>query len=318
MLLRRLTYCIIALAILTACNKAPDDVISESTMARLMVDLNKAEYYVETHQGEFPDDSTRMALKQSIFARHGVDQELYDHSLEWYGRNMDVYTDVCDRALRQLEDEKKHIAKRMENEPDKPLHNNLRKLQTQSSASNSDTVDVWNGNRSWMLTAGMRQGALRWDIEPAEHQPGDKYMLHARVASNGRGMTATLACDYTDGTTSTITRPMASADWNAITLQTDTTRQLRRIYGYIRFDMQPQTVAIIDSISLMRTPLDRYTYGIIGSQQTIHRRGNHEAATLTPQHAMPDAQQHRDQADDRARAATPRTLRPLHTDKHHR
>ena len=49
----------------------------------------------------------RQVLKQSIFAKHGVDQELYDHSLEWYGHNMDVYTDVCDRAMRQLEDEKK-------------------------------------------------------------------------------------------------------------------------------------------------------------------------------------------------------------------
>ena len=47
----------------------------------IIVDLNKAEYYVQSHSNEFPDDSTRMALKQSIFAKHGVDQELYDHSV---------------------------------------------------------------------------------------------------------------------------------------------------------------------------------------------------------------------------------------------
>lgn len=305
----RATYCILlSLVVLSACNKAPDDVISENKMARLIVDLNKAEYYIESHNGEFPNDSTRMALKQSIFAKHGVDQELYDHSLEWYGHNMDVYVDVCDRAMRQLDDEKKKLSKRVGQEPLQPTRN-LTPSQT-AYANHGDTADVWQGRRWWLLTAGMRQGTLRWDVQPdAEHQPGDKYLMRVKVTSNTHGMTVTLAADYTDGGTTTVTRPLTVTDWNMVALQTDSLRQLRRIYGYIRYNMEPQTVALIDSVALVRTHLDRNSYGLIGSQMTINRQGEPAkpaSALPHPTRPAPDAHELRDRADDEARA----TFRP--------
>ena len=304
MTLTRVTYCLVFVtALLASCNKAPDGVISESKMTQLIVDLNKAEYYVQSHGDDFPDDSTKMALKQSIFSKHGVDQELYDHSLEWYGHNMDVYIDVCDRAMRQLEDEKKSLAKRMEHEPDMPLRGETTLPGVPTYASRGDTADVWQGRRSWMLTAGMQQGILPWDLQPdEENQMGDKYMLRVKVQSNSHGMTATLAVDYNDGSTSTITRPLATNNWNVMTLQTDSTRQLRRIYGYIRYNMQPQTVAMVDSIALVRTHMDRAAYGLIGSQVTVHRNGEAEPAPkITP--ALPDAHHQRDLADDQERAS---------------
>lgn len=304
MTLPRVTYCLIFVtALLASCNKAPDGVISESKMTQLIVDLNKAEYYVQSHGEEFPDDSTKMVLKQSIFAKHGVDQELYDHSLEWYGHNMDVYTDVCDRAMRQLEDEKKSLSKRMEHEPDMPMRDGTMLPSMPTYASHGDTADVWQGRRSWLLTAGMQQGILPWDLQPdMESQMGDKYMLRVKVQSNGHSMTATLAADYNDGSTSTITRPLATNNWNVMTLQTDSTRQLRRIYGYIRYNMQPQTVAMIDSIALVRTHMDRSSYGLIGSQMRVHRNGEAEpASAVTP--ALPDAHHQRDLADEQERAS---------------
>ena len=87
-----------------------------------------------------------------------------------------------------------------------------------------------------------------------------------------------------------------------MTLQTDSTRQLRRIYGYIRYNMQPQTVAMIDSIALVRTHMDRAAYGLIGSQVTVHRNGEAEPTPkITP--ALPDAHHQRDLADDQERAS---------------
>lgn len=292
-----------ALLTLAACNKAPDGVISESKMAQLVADLNRAEYYVETHSNEFHNDSTRMALKQSIFARHGIDQELYDHSLEWYGSNMDVYIDVCDRAMRLLEDEKKSLHRRMQHEPQPS-----RELASSQAtyASSGDTADVWSGRRLWTLTSGMRQGFIQWDQQPDdEHQPGDKYMLRLRIKASNASMTAVLAADYNDGTTTTITRPLATSDWNVLTLQTDTLRQLRRVYGYIRYDMRPLSVAMIDSVSLVRTHLDRNTYGLLGSQTTVDRHHSSQPNKVEshPTPAVPDTHELRDQADARARRA---------------
>lgn len=302
MTLPRATYCLLLVTVLLAgCNKAPDGVIKESTMTQLIIDLNKAEYYVQSHGSEFPNDSTRMALKQSIFAKHGVDQELYDHSLEWYGMNMDVYIEVCDRAFKQLEDEKKSLAKLMEQEPIPSRTNGPMRMGMPTYSSHGDTADVWTGRRSWMLTAAMGQGALRWDTQPdEEHQPGDKYMLRVKVQSNHPGMTATLAADYSDGSTSTITRPLSSDGWNAMILQTDSARQLRRIYGYLNYRMQWHTVAFIDSMSLVRTHLDRASYSLIGSQVTVHRNGEPEAKASS---TLPDAHQQRDLSDQQERAA---------------
>ncbi len=298
------TYGLILLVLaIASCNKAPDGVISESKMAHLIADLNKAEFYIESHSSDFPTDSTRMALKQSIYAKHGVSQELYDHSLEWYAHNMDVYTDVCDRAMRQLEDEKKSLTKRMAHEPQ--LSRGLEPSQP-TYASHGDTADVWVGRRSWVLTAGMRHGTLRWDQQPdSEHRPGDRYMLRILIKGNSSGMTATLAADYSDGSTTTTTRPLSTSDWNMVLLQTDTLRQLRRIYGYISYNMQPQTMAMLDSVALVRTHLDRNSYGIIGTQVTVDRHGNAAKSGQDAGHrvdAAADAHVLRDRADDQARA----------------
>lgn len=302
MSLRRATYCLSLLLLLAACNKAPDGVISENKMARLIVDLNKAEYYIETHGSEFANDSTRMALKQSIYAKHGIDQELYDHSLEWYAHNMDVYIEVCDRAMRQLEDEKRQLNKQLAHQPEGLTRTEASPMTTY--ASHGDTADVWTGQRSWLLTAGMHQGYIRWDLDPdSEHLPGDKYMLRIKVKSCGHGMTATMAADYSDGSTTTVTRPLSPSDWSILTLQTDTLRTLRRVYGYIRYDMRPLTVALVDSVSLLRTHLDRNSYLLIGSQTTVSRQGGNEPAAARPAHAVIDSHELRDRADDRARGA---------------
>ena len=58
--LPRITYCLmLAVTLLASCNKAPDGVISERKMTQLIVDLNKAEYYVQSHGVSFPTTPPR-------------------------------------------------------------------------------------------------------------------------------------------------------------------------------------------------------------------------------------------------------------------
>ena len=76
---------------LLACDKTPGGVMSKNKMADLIVDLQLAESYIESHAQEFPNDSSRMVIKQSIFKKHGITQEDYDSSLVWYAHNMEDY-----------------------------------------------------------------------------------------------------------------------------------------------------------------------------------------------------------------------------------
>ena len=81
MMLRRwwkLALCgLLAMTALVGCDKAPDGVIKESKMVDLIVDLDKADAYVTLNPDKFQDDSSKLELKESVMAKHGVTLEEY-------------------------------------------------------------------------------------------------------------------------------------------------------------------------------------------------------------------------------------------------
>ena len=92
-------------AMLISCEKAPRYAIGESDMEDLLVDIYKAEAYIESHYTDFADDSSKMLFKQSVFMKHGVTVEKFDTSMAWYAKNLTVYMDMrmCRSDLRKSE-----------------------------------------------------------------------------------------------------------------------------------------------------------------------------------------------------------------------
>ena len=68
---RILPLVLLALSLL-ACDKTPRGVMSINEMADLITDLHLAESYIESHSPEFPNDSSRMVVQQSIFTNHFI------------------------------------------------------------------------------------------------------------------------------------------------------------------------------------------------------------------------------------------------------
>ena len=104
--MRRLTLHIsllltLALSLLS-CDKTPHGVLSVDDMADLIVDLQIADAYIESHIADYPNDSTKLVVKQSIFKKHGITAQEYDSSLVWYAHNMEDYTKAYDKALTTL------------------------------------------------------------------------------------------------------------------------------------------------------------------------------------------------------------------------
>jgi hypothetical protein len=50
-------------------------------------------------------------------------------------------------------------------------------------------------------------------------------------------------------------------------VQSDTARQVRRIYGYVSYDIKRGHTAYVDSLMLMRTHLNKNNYGYINAQR---------------------------------------------------
>lgn len=289
------TLAIIAVMImLGACNKAPKGVISESDMTDLLVDLCKAEAYTQIRSADFPDDSSMMVLKQSVFEKHGVTPELYDKSLEWYAHNMDVYTDVYDKAIKKLRDEQAKTDRtggpsRTEPTPDvNPVP------QQRPMTVGGDTANIWQGPAQWTLTHALTDSYLPFDFQPDQDtKSGDRYELNCKLTGVGASAVALVAVDYGDGATSIVTRNKLSNGWTRIVLQADTARIVTRIYGYFRCQVPRDSYLYLDSISMIRTHFDARNFGAFARQVLYERRqapAPRSVTTAAPP-AIPDNRQ---------------------------
>ena len=272
-----------------SCDKTPRGVMSVNSMADLIVDLHLAEAYIESHNNDYITDSSKLVLKQSIFKKHGITQEDYDSSMVWYAHNMEDYTKACDKAVGKLQQRFDKLGKGKNHQPEdlivqggiqgEPTHNarpqprgnkHLKKLSTDAS---KDSADLWQGQRSYMLTQGARRGFITFDVNPHNSkEPGDRYQLAYKLVRGGNAFKVSLNVDYTDGSTSQITRGTNSDGWVTVDVQSDSARQVRRVYGYVSYDIKRGSVAYVDSLTLMRTRLNKSNYGFFNAQRLLERK----------------------------------------------
>ena len=276
---------------LLSCDKTPRGVISVNDMADLIVDLKIADVYIERHRDEFPDDSSKLVLKQSVFKKYGITSEDYDSSLVWYAHNMDDYIKAHDQAVLILQ---KRMDKLTKNEgkdkvdesrgiPGEPTHDAVprggvtgplggKHRNLFGNDANSDTVDLWMGRRCYALNQGARHGFITFDFpHEANYQPGDRYELAYKLCRGDNDFKVSLNVDYIDGTTTQMARATYGDGWVTVDVQSDTARQVRRVYGYVSYNIKPGHVAYVDSLMLVRTRLNTNNYGIINAQRKFER-----------------------------------------------
>ena len=260
------------LCALVACDRAPSGVIPESKMEKIVVDLGLAEAYIESHFDQFPDDSSRLVLKQSVFMKYGVTPEMYDSSLVWYARNMDVYIKVYDNAIGRLQ----RMRDKTSNEAEKSSMMAMNEMDQQPVHrvydNKGDSADLWQGPRRWIFTPGMKSGFIPFDIEPdKEYAMGDRYTVQFKLKPVRSSFKLHLAVEYQDGASTTALLYACNDGWNELVLQSDSTRMVRRIYGFIGYDMVKGDVAYVDSLAMLRTHVDSHTYMAHGRHILVER-----------------------------------------------
>lgn len=265
---------LMCLVALIACNKAPNGIIKESDMVDLLVDLHKAEAYTENFPSQFPDDSTHMMLKQSVFAKHGVTQADFDTSLVWYAHNMETYTDVYRRVIDKLNHEYKNSS-RDNGKITKSLNDNGKLVKARSYyKADGDTADLWSISRNWVLFPGMKMGYIPFDIEPdRDYRLGDCYELKFKALESKGNLSTVIAVDYSDGGTAYLHHSDVTPMWNSLILQSDSMRVVRRIYGYIKYNLTSPSIAYLDSVQLLRMHINDNTYAArINTSRVVERK----------------------------------------------
>ena len=278
---------------LAACDRTPSGVMSISEMGDLIADMMLADAYIDSHNNEFNTDSSKQVLKQSVFKKHGITQQDYDSSLVWYAHNMEDYIKAYDKALGKLQARQEKLSRTKVDDNSNPAEmmgaaptpgngssrpaaarHNDKKLTTHTIGTDikSDSADLWKGTRHYMLAQGAKRGFITFDTPPdASKKPGDRYQLAYKLYRGGNEFKVSLNVDYTDGSTAQITRSTNSDGWVTVDVQSDTTRHVRRIYGYVSYDIKRGSTAYVDSLMLMRTHISKGNYGYIHAQRLFER-----------------------------------------------
>jgi len=275
--MRKSTAALIAFTIFTillsACDKAPGGVIHEGDMAKLLADFAIAEGIIEQNPTMYPDDSSKLALKQSILKKYDADLAMYDSSLVWYAHNLKLYSQVHDEAVAILEKKGNIKYTKSVNEwidkTGSPATGMMFNAERRVFPTTGDSANVWKEPSQWILTSGLKQGYITWDYKPDnEGRSGDLYSLNMKMLnSSGNSIKIMLAIDYNDGTTAYINRTANIFGWSSFSIQADSTRNINRIYGFIHYEVKPHEVVVLDSIYMLRTHLDATKYNMIGIQR---------------------------------------------------
>lgn len=292
-----LLFMIVVAALFTGCDSTPSGIINQDDMAHVLADFAKADMLIEENPDMFPSDSSKLMLKQSILSKYDADMAMYDSSLVWYAHNLKVFSKVHDKAIEILEKESNngapvHTATRDGNFAINGQNNRVRRTFPNSG----DSANVWKEPQQWMLTNAVRSGYIKFDYPAGnDSRKGDKYALCFKMINTGNAVTMLVAIDYHDGCTSYINRTAQANGWIENAIQGDTSKVIKRIYGFIKYKTRPLGITFIDSTYLLRTHLDPGSYStisqrIVGPKAIIEKQSQEaaqQAATPPPASTNP-------------------------------
>lgn len=236
---------------LQGCESTPSEVIEPEKMARLLADIHIGESVAELERRSYPDDSTKQALKQAIYARHGVTSEQVDTSMKWYGYHLDKYVEVYDRVIEMLETDISY-AQDVAGAQNESMSNMRIELE-------GDSVDIWPDIRYRRFSPQMPNDNIIFSLNSDRNwEAGDVYILNAKLFNALTPTTMSLTVDYQDGTKDYVTLVSPGSGWQSIKLVLDSVKKAYNVYGAISHTPDPDEVAYIDSISLVRVRRNEY------------------------------------------------------------
>jgi hypothetical protein len=232
---------------MVACSRVPKGIIPEKKMQRLLTDIHLADAIISSDPSNFQSDEDKRALYQSVFEKHRVTEAVYDSSLVWYGKNLDVYMQVYNMALADV---KKKIEATTPTEPEKIL------------TGNEDSVDIWATGKYHAFYPASLSNSLIFNFIPEEdYSSGSIFVLSLQVMGFISGMQSPvevhLRAEQTD-TTLIANNKIDKDGYYEMILRTLPIHKVKRVYGYVRFneDTVPYHKIYLNDLSMMK-----YRYG---------------------------------------------------------
>lgn len=224
-------------SLLVSCNRRPPKVLSDGEMEDLLVDIEIAGAY-SSRNVEYSSDSMRLVLVNSVLEKHGVTREQLDSTMSWYGRNMDVYDKVMDKVDRRIASLQK------------------------SSASGADDLsgdNLWPYMKHVLVSEEGDYNGLSFSLNSPEVETGGVVLWQMRFTPTPR-LSALLGVEYDNGKKEYVEKLISGAKKVELELQTDTSLNVRRVFGNVSVIESASLPLWVDSISIKAIPLVKENY----------------------------------------------------------
>lgn len=245
-----LTAAASTLLLATGCGERPSVVMSDSKTADVLADLRVASAYMNLHYSEFGSDSARRAFRDAVLASHSVDAARLDTTMSWYARHPDKYIKLTEEVTRRVE--------RIQGES----------FPADMLANATDGKDLWPYFSLVQLSELSPADGLVFEIEHPELEAGEQLEFIARPLKTLQ-MNVLLGVNYSDGARHYIYRSVGTGQKINIRLQTDSLKDVERIYGSLTVMNRRELPLLVDSISLLHHPLVSENYYIINQQRWL-------------------------------------------------
>lgn len=234
----------------------PSYVIEPHKMAKLLSDIHKSESAMDMNRREYRNDTSKVALQEAVFREYKIDKATFDTSLYWYGHHVEEYTKVYDEVIDILQKEIDHtdaVASKV------------------AITAIGDSVDTWSLSPRFILDKNHSINELKFELLRDENwEKGDNYTLNLKAFNILSPIKTIIVAEYENGSLEWIENAITENNKYQFVIITDSTKQLERIFGTIKFSIQPEEVVFIDSISLMRTRVNKLNYSKRYSQKKIN------------------------------------------------
>ena len=231
----------------TACSRVPKRIIPERKMQQIVTDMHLAEAIINSDYASYSSNEEKNALYQSVFDKHRVTEAMYDSSLIWYGKNLDVYMQVYNMALAEVN---KRIAEIGPIEPERVY------------IPNKDSVDIWSIGRYHEFFPTSLSNTVIFNFrENQEYSSGSIFVLGMHIQGLASGMLSPievhLRAEQRD-TTVVVKNTIHNDGYHEMILRSIPIQQVRQVSGYIRFNGSalPYHKIYLDDVRMMK-----YLYG---------------------------------------------------------
>lgn len=216
-------------------------------MKNVFIDMQLAENMINTNYQAYADSARKVALYQAVFHKHRITQAIYDSSLVWYGKNLDILMRIYDLALNEINEQIRELGD----------------VQADAAPSaNQDAVDIWPRRDYLALQPEALFNGTVFDIRPEkEYMSGSIFVLSMHIWGIRPQMShvpeVRISAELTD-TTLVVNKKIVNDGLQEIILRTLPARRTQRVYGYIRMDKAETAYhkIYVDSLRLIR-----YNYG---------------------------------------------------------